>query len=268
MKKILLPFAIGIFSISFLACQSDSQEKTPETKTSTDIENSFPKEKLDKLSNTFSGYWLSEPYLKNIERTKSIYDNRDYPTSLFGFILKKDELEQNKGILHGFSDHEGGFEAPLSYNPDKNIFENKLNTGEGFNYFKNPLTIRLVDDTHIELSFEHKKEHYRKVLDEQTELRRILLTGKYTDLLSENKVTFELDGYVTGISGYNYYELYYDFGEGLWMDAIFVSNTEEKEEQNTYHYKIKDDTIRLYQINGEIPDYSVGELTHELVREK
>jgi hypothetical protein len=263
MKKIS-PLFIGIVSILFFACQSESVNKNTTTKNSSSKEITFDKEKLDLLSSKLDGYWLSDPFLLNIEKTKSIYDSREYSTTLFGFILKKDELIQNKGFLQGFSAHEGGVETSLKYNSDKNIFESDRKATA----FEKPFTLRLVDDTIVELSFDNKEERYRKVFDEATELRKILLEGEYTDLLSNKEITFARDGYVTGISENNFYELYYDFGEGLWMDVVFFLNTDEEKEREAYHYKIKGDTLRLYPVTGEIPEYSVGELKYELLRKK
>ena len=266
MKKILIPLTILISLVSIWGCNSDTVDKNTQIKSLDDArEISINKKKLEELSDKLSGYWLSDPYLINIESTKSIYDSRDYTTSMFGFILKKEEMMKNKAILQGFSSHEGGAEALLSYNPDKNIFENSINTGESY-YFKKPFTLRVLDDQHLELSFPDKKERYRKVVDEADELRRLVLAGKYRDILSDTKIDFKRDGYVTGIPEYNFYEMYYDFGEGLWMDAVFFYHTDEKIEQGIYHYKIKNDTIRMYQVKGELPDYSLGELKYELVR--
>ncbi len=265
LKKISVA-TISIFSFCAISCNPKDENNT-KTENQADEKHVFSTASdLGELSKKLDGYWLTDDYLLNIEKSKSIYNNREYTTSLFGFILKKEELMKDISYLHGFTHHEGGYEAPLRYNIQKKCFENNLNKTEAHTFLKNPFELILTDSNLLDLSFKNKQERYRKVEDIESELRKILFEGKYTDLLSDQEIIMQSDGKLTGLTDKNFYNPYYDFGEGLWMDAIFVYSNNRLENQEMYHFKIKGDTLQLFNINGEMPDYTLGVLKYQLIK--
>jgi hypothetical protein len=200
------------------------------------------------LSKQFGGLWISDSYLTAIEKTKSVYANWQYTTSVLGF-------EFNKQLNHvwGFSQHEGGTSWPITYNPATNRYSYDATRKEDYEQAQDFVLYKTGDNI-IEIAHAKpaRKERYRRIslknniYDLDYELNRILFEGSYTDSLSGKKIKFGHKGNVSGLGDMVNYHIHYDFGESLEFDTVFISKNKQQEAQQTYHFKIKGSTIYLY----------------------
>lgn len=221
------------------------------------------------LADKLNGYWLSESYLVDIENSRSIFESRNYKTEFWGFRLDKEDLLSESPAVHGFSEHEGGYSFSLKFDSLKKTF---IKTGE-FSYIKGPVELKLFDSTNLELDFGDRKDLYRKVLDGQTELRKLLFEGKFKNIIEDNQIIeFTKEGQIKGLSENKYFELVYDFGEGINYDvSIFYPNQDSSgiwTRGNLFHFKIKSDTIKLYKITPDWNEmnHKIGDLEYVLVK--
>ena len=127
------------------------------------------------------------------------------------------------------------------------------------------------DTNLLELKFANRGEVYRKITDDQTELRRILFEGTFKNINKSGEVIqFKKDGQVIGIDNLKYFTLVYDFVEGINFDACILTIKPDDFWINgeAFHYKINQDTLRLYRINLDTigVDHKIGELKHLLKR--
>jgi hypothetical protein len=231
------------------------------------------KNTLDNESERLNGYWLSDNYLNTIEKTKSIYKSKEYNTKFWGFTLDKQNLLSDSAVLNGFTEHEGGYSCYLIYNTAKNAFVHNLSMAREYEYLKDiPFELHLIDSNKLELGMGEQKEIYRKVADEQTALRHILFTGKYQDLKNKKTIEFADGGQIIGIENRHYFDLVFDFGEGIEYDAaIFYVNSDSSglwTNGDMYHYKINGDTLKLYELHTdwEEMNHKIGDLKYELKR--
>ncbi len=262
-----------ILTLTLLLMNSCGETSENEIESEADVQN-IDKSELIKEADYLDGFWLIDNYLSNIEKTKSIYHNRDYGTLLYGFVLQKDNLITDSPYLYGFTDHEGGYDAPLIFNYKKNKFENDLSRTKKFDSFQQPFVLMPVNDSLIDIVYTQtkQKEAYRKVVDIQTELRRILFEGKYVLTHSDEKVSFNRNGKLTGFQDKIYFELVADFGLGIQYDAIILFDDNKKSnwsDGDLYKFEFVSDTIKFYHVETEWENlnHEVGGLVYELVRE-
>ena len=173
----------------------------------------------------------------------------------------------NKPFLRGFSDHEGGYDSPLKFDLSSDCYENDLANLEDFAFFKDPFQLKLINSNQLKMIFLNDSEIYRKTKSQHHELRKILFKGKYKDKLGGRSVNFLSSGRIDGIPSRNYFQLLFDFGEGLDFDAVFISFDSSQRETDIYHFRIEQNTIKLYEVNGDIPNYTIGKLRYELVKQ-
>jgi len=186
MNRLIIVFIIFVFTTG---CNSQNNG-TNSTIKSTD-NNNFDKEQLIKQATLIDGEWLSDNYLRNVEKTKSIYLNREYNTRLFGFVLNKENLYSDTAYLNGFSEHEGGAGSPIIFDPKKNKFVNDLSRIKEFSGIPDSFEMTVIRDSIVEMFFSKTKiiDTYRKVTDEQTGLRKILFAGNYSSIDKKKKVS-------------------------------------------------------------------------------
>ncbi|UII22599.1 hypothetical protein [Fulvivirga ligni] len=219
----------------------------------------------DSIAELYSGFWLNEDFLQQVEQNKSIYRSTEFQGVLFGFTLDKKDLLTGKAGINGFTVHEGGLGAPIAWHDKLHCFTTSGEVDEQSSLPK-AMDLILSETNQIEFQFETGDSYfYRKVESEITELRKILFAGSYTDIKDYNYL-FQEDGRISGFNNFSKYSVLYDFGEGLYFDTIILTNDQNNEEL-LYHYRISNDTLRLYEITGELPQYAIGELKFELVKE-
>lgn len=216
------------------------------------------------LPEEFGGLWISDSYLSNVERTKSIYASRQYTTSMLGFSFYK-----NFTTMGGFSEHEGGIDWPVKYSAATNRFTYDISRKADY---QQPQQFALYtigkDKLEIAHTGQKKTEQYRRIAKDSTnigalnyELNRILFEGSYNDSLSGNRVTFGRKGQLTGIKGKTVYDLVFDYAAGAYeYDVVSIADRKPHTQATLYHFKIKDSTIYIYGLT-EVEDefeYSIN----------
>ncbi len=227
-----------------------------------------------KQSEALHGYWLTDDYLTTISKSKSVYANRNYKSAFYGFILDKENLQTDSANLAGFTEHEGGYDAPLIFDTQKNKFIKNIQRVTEY-ASKAPLELNSKTNDRLEIFYPtiNKTDVYRKVIDDQTELRRILFEGKYRSIDSQQVFSFDQTGLVTGFGNNVRFDVVYDFGEGVEYDAVLFFDTVKGGNWNDadlYQYKFASDTLKLYKVetNWEELKHKVGPLSLELVKVK
>ncbi|MBT1703406.1 hypothetical protein [Chryseosolibacter indicus] len=219
------------------------------------------------ITNELDGYWLSDSYLVEVANSRSIYLSRNYTTRLWGFRLEKANLLSNSPMLIGFTEHEGGYDIPIRFDPISNFF-----IANDFSYIREPFRLVQVDTNHLALDFDNKKEVYRKILDERTELRKVLFEGQFKSLPNDSIIEFKSDGTIKGIDGYRYFEPIYDFTEGINYDAMAFYPSKDSAgiwmRGKLFHFQIKADTLELYNIHSDWDEmeHKIGEIEYKLIK--
>jgi hypothetical protein len=252
---------LGVVLLLLFGCNQNRPENKLEDKMA-----------IDRESMRLEGVWLSDYYLSSIEVSRSVYESRKYNAKFWGFVLDKNNLMSDSAALNGFTEHEGGYFCYLNYDTGKNVFEHDLNKDTEFSYLKGvPFELGLVDSIRLELKTEREKEMYRKVSGEQTALRDILFAGKYQDLKKENGVIeFKNDGQISGVENRRYFDIVFDFGEGIEYDACtfytHIDSSRLGTNGDMYHYKINADTLRLFKLhtNWSEMNHKIGDLEYLL----
>jgi len=269
MKKIYLLAGIALL---LSGCKKDTiQTLIKPTSAENEITAPDTKEyRQEEEASKMDGTYLSDTYLSNIQKRHSIYAAKDTESYIFGFTLHKDSLITKTPLLEGFSNHEGGINANLKFNPEKSRFENDLSRNGEFDYFTKPFVINFTEGKYADIVFKNplKTERYRKVTDIESALRE-LIAGNYIEPTSNRRFTFMTDGTMKGVPGSGYFELSFEFQEGLPFDAIFMGDTQESKNQIEYHYKIEGNTLTLYNLTGnhEAGEYIIGKPAYILVKQ-
>ena len=253
----------------FLLILSVGCDKNRDSNTANKVDNEVRTTIADQLD----GYWLSDSYLVDVDSSRSIYDSRNYQTKFWGFRLEKENLMSDSATINGFTEHEGGYGGSIEFDSTKNTFVNDIDNADEFAFLKEPFELKLIDSDHLELDFGNKKDRYRKILNEQTELRKLLFEGKFKDLLHDNHVIeFSRDGQIIGLDKQKYFDLVFDFGEGINYDvSIFYSDQDSSglwTIGDLFHFKIKTDTLKLYRITPDWDEmnHKIGALEYLLVK--
>lgn len=258
MTKILssLLLALALFS-----CNSKSTS-------SKDPQKEGPKEIANESIAQLQGLWISEPYLKDIETSKSIYSSRNYRSKVQGFTLDAKNLRTDSAFLEGFTPHEIGYSSPIKYDSVKSKFVNDLTRLSEFPTFPDPFELDYAGNKHLKMYFPKTKsfDEYRKVdTDLQAELRKILIAGKYKTTTKPAEIQFDNDGKVHNFKDFKYYELITDFGEGIEYDAIIFFKTLDGGnwvDGEIYHFKVVPSGLQLQLLK---PNWETME--HEISKE-
>ena len=254
----------AILSLSILASCNSNQN-------SSEIKQVESKQNDDSIKNTelveiLQGLWLSDSYLQNIEKNKSIFLSKDYNTKLLGFKLDKNTLLTDSPLLEGFTTHEGGYTRPIKYDVQKNEFENDLTRITTYDYFPDPFELILDGNCKLAMYFP-KTQHsdiYRKVnADLQTAIRQLLIAGTYYAPDGQSEVKFDENGEVHNFKNFKYYELVADFVEGIEFDAIVFYYTlagGNWVDGEVYKFEIISNSLHLQhvQTNWETMEHEVS----------
>jgi hypothetical protein len=224
------------------------------------------------IAEKLDGYWLSESYLLDISRSHSIYHSREYKTKFWGFVLDRKNLMTDSASINGFTPHEAGYSCFITFDSVKNGFVNDLSKSDQYSFVEEAFSLTLLDNEHLQLDFQGKKDVYRKVTDDQTETRKILFQGRFKDLKANNVIEFSADGNVSGFNNHQYFELASDFNEGMYYDVgIFYPHRDSSTlwtKGELFNFKINADTIKLYRITPDWVglDHKIGDLEYLLVK--
>ena len=249
-------FKVLTVFLLFLSCSEktnkDSLQKT-EIYTEIDSKNSNDTliNELNFEAKLIYGEYVSKIYLENIEKTKSVFNSKKYDNqSLFGFVLDYETLTSKNPFLKGFTVHEGGYDKPLKYDPIKNKFIYNLSKINEYESNQDFFEItKMQNNLEFFFPLKNKRELYKKVeIDFETELRKTLFEGNYNNTFENKTILFNKNGEVTNFKDYVYYEVIYDFSEGIEFDAILFFKTKEGgnwSNGDIYKYVINKSTINL-----------------------
>lgn len=222
MNKILT----GLFlTLIFFSC--DNRPTTTEILQG-ESKNNIDNKRILELSKSLHGLWISDNYLNDIVKNKSIYLSRKYDTKIQGFHLDKTALQTDSAFLEGFTDHEGGYSSPIKYDNEKDKFVNDMAKLSDYATFPNPFELNFDGKEKMEMYFPKtkKSDNYRKVnSDFQTEIRRLLMAGNYKAIHDNSEIQFDNNGKVHHFKDFKYYELVADFGLNIEYDAIVFFKT-------------------------------------------
>ena len=97
-----------------------------------------------------------------------------------------------------------------------------------------------------------KTELYLRVKDDQYELRRILFEGTFISK-ERKKISFLRNGKIEGLKDFAYFEVAYDFTEGIEFDAIYCYSSEARPEYypQVYKFKFINQELLLYEVQTD-----------------
>lgn len=222
MNKILTGLLLTIILVSCDNRPTTTENLQDESKNIIDIKP------IVELSQSLHGLWISDNYLNNIEKNKSIFLSRKYDTEIQGFYLDKIALQTDSAFLEGFTDHEGGYSSPIIYDNEKGKFVNDMARLPDYATFPDPFELNFDGNGKIEMYLPKTKktDTYRKVKSNfQTEIRRLLIAGNYKTINNNSEIQFVDNGQVHNFKDFKYYELVADFGLNIEYDAIVFFKT-------------------------------------------
>jgi hypothetical protein len=237
--------------------------------------NNFDTNRLVELSENLHGLWISDNYLKNIENNKSVFKSRKYDTKVQGFFLDKQKLQIGSAYLEGFTDYEGGYSSPITYEKNKDKFVNDLARLSVYPTFPDSFELNYDGKNILEMYFPKTKtsDRYRKLSsDFQTELRRLLISGNYKAVYDKSEIQFDNEGKVHNFYDFKYYELVASFGEGIEYDAIVFFKTMEGgnwSDGEIYKFEIMQNSLHLQHVQTywETLEHVIGDEILVLDRE-
>lgn len=260
-------------SVLFICCKNDKVNDISGNEKTEAVPGKSAPATLQESVVQLDGTWISDDYLTKIEKNKTIYPNPAYKTTLFGFSIMKDCLKDGADYLYGFSKHDAGYTWPVYFNTVSGQIEYDKKRDDG-NSPPSKFHISPLSSTKVALVFSNpeRKEIYRKA-DLELELNK-LFAGTYTDKSTNKKVTFTSDGKVTGLTDKTWYQVQYDT-EGEYavpFDAIVLFARPDDEAGETFHFKIKGDTLTLYSLNEQEVKkyeeyiYTIGNIAYTLTK--
>jgi|SRR5690554_86059 len=229
--------------------------------------NNIDNKRIVELSQSLHGLWISDNYLNNIEKNKSIFLSRKYDTKIQGFYLDKITLQTDSAFLEGFTDHEGGYNSPIKYDNEKDKFVNDMARLSEFATFPDPFELNFDGKRKIEIYFPttKKSDTYRKVnSDFQTEIRRLLIAGNYKAIYDRSEIQFDNNGEVHNFRDFKYYELVADFGLNIEYDAIvFFKNLKggNWSDGEIYKFELLSNSLQLQHVkaNWDTMEHEISE---------
>ncbi len=230
------------------SCDSVPEQKTIELNS----ESRSPLIKLATQSEFLPGFWMSDSYLKKVEKSKSIYANRYHSSAFFGFIIGKPNQEIDSFLLKSFPKTEMDFDSYLEFDRQKNVFKGLTNMeGKKEKFELYPLTEEMIK---MYFSTIKVTDDYRKVLDEKTELRRVLFEGTYFSKDKKFSYQFDRNGKVKGLGEYEYFEVIYDFSKGVGYDAILLYRSSEigaNSDGDLFKFEFKKGVLTLTYVEAD-----------------
>ena len=186
---------------------------------------------------SFSGYWLTEKYIKDIRKNKSpklAQDGSEY-------IYIPDRTLKKTMMIYNF--HEGGEFLTVLKNETSYVIE-----------IISPREIKIGDKNFVKIHpiigkdiFSVSRENQPLILEE------ILFKGNYITADGKN-VEFKNDGNLISLDNYHYYvpvDDYYD--EGMQVDQIGLTHSDNDsikwKDLEWFGFKFNEDTLALYKLN-------------------
>lgn len=273
MKNSLMVFCLA----AFLICCKTDKEKGSSDNEKTELPKSSSHATLKESIAQLDGTWISDDYMAAIEKNKAIYNNPAHTTTLFGFSVIGDSLAiDGKDYLYGFSKIEAGYTWPIFYNDAHGRIEYDIKMQDEI-IPPSPFYIKKIDAKTVELVFSKpaKTERYRKTNSElEYDINKILFAGTYINESTNEKITFTEDGKVTGLAGKTTYQVQFENEDeyAVPFDAVVLYEDPDDEAGESFHFKIKGNTLTLYNLNEEEIEkyveynYTIGKMAYTLIK--
>jgi hypothetical protein len=262
LKYLLVILVIG----ALISCKEEPKQKNSDLPAAA-------KEPVTVSLSTYRGFWLSEDYVNKIKELKSVdtatfaYKAMALAIEIFPDTISNKSVEASI-LWHSETSYIGRLifnsDKKLSYTPkpDEDVYE--------------PFTITLKGTNRIEVirTRSGKKEYYLCFKNGGQVLNQLLFAGTYNDVKSRKKITFSIDGKVTGIPNAGFYSPVFQFDESNYegIDVLFFykdKNRKRPENNNdsfAYQYKFKGDTLQLYVPPLNFENDTIPVLKYELIK--
>ena len=244
-------FFFGLLTLIAVACTQNN----PTSQTVTTEKQPVAAPQIDS-----NATYVVNDFLLDVAKTRSPYEvskTAEYP--LFGFSFTPTKLK-------GFTVHEGGYDADLRFDPATSKY-----AGQGIPGLE-PFEFTVIASGDVVLTFlkSNKTYTYKKVPDVDSAVREILFAGTYVDPKIKPAIQFHADGRLTGLVSEKTYQPIYDFmGGPLNFDQVIMREKSDETKVSYYHYKLKSDTLELYEAiqpqNGDGVE-KIGALRYRLVK--
>ncbi len=277
MKSNIYALLIGLFLLS--SCHSDTKTTDSDT-TKTNPGNIETQKLLATYRPFIEGNWVKKDYIEKLIQTKSPLAAMDLATGITAMEINLADMKDDSlAVLCGYGNHDSG-ELYLKFKPGKAGGAIMLGNFDLKYSIKNGDTILVMDEyddikkTTSKVSFVKALRKYKDLGDGLEYLiNKNLFTGTYllTDSLKNTaKVNFSVTGDVSGWGDFTHYFVAFDLMEEPMsnLDEVFF-HAPGKLHKN-YTFKIKADTINLYDIyaNADSTEEIVGKLKYKLVKQK
>lgn len=183
----------------------------------------------------FYGYWLSESYLQDLEKTKSTKAAQE---------LGHDHLIRIYGdsLIMKLSLHEGDTENKLNFKSPTEADIVNPTTFEIYNHIKFSNNKLILDgESYTKIEEENSRPKFYDMINAKT------ISGNY--LMNGKKIEFMDNGNVNGLDSVISYKLNLDYADaGMQYDKIYLKIKNQKEQQ-AFIYEWKDKTLSIININ-------------------
>ncbi|SEO20769.1 hypothetical protein SAMN05192574_10681 [Mucilaginibacter gossypiicola] len=280
--------------VALISCKS--KNKTPVSDTALQsnkqtANTSTNQDSLQQIKTIMNGVWVKSDYINDLNRTQSPYLSSKKLSGIAALEISLGSTESDSLVVDiSLNNHEGAnltlflkqghqrtsFKTNwIDYKTPANFYElgYKIASGDTslllYHYNKNN---RVIDST-----------KYVRVLDKQTVndmgyginyiTNKLLITGDYV-MIDDNKkrssITFTNEGNVSGFPDYEAYYVNTDFVAGPQNDLDQFSFNINTPQQKDYLFKIKGDTLNIYNtdFSADSIHLKLGTLEYKLVKRK
>ena len=231
MKKIIL---FTLMPAILFSCTSADKQKDTTGITSTDTPG--PDFKTLDTAIYFAGIWVNEKYINDIKRTTSPRESQDINESC---IIIPDRTLKVTRMIAGF--HEGAADWVIVKNKNKyQFYDNKFIT-----LIRNidPVSsnrIKIGGSWFIKIRQGDENKPDLNILED------ILFSGEYKSVSGKN-VSFTVDGRVTGLDSFNYYNAVIDYADmASNVNQVELGGT--KKNLRSFGFKFNKDSLLIYKL--------------------
>ena len=229
-----LHYAWMILFLISCSMADTKKEKIPVTATSQDA--AVPDFKTLDTALSFSGLWVNEEYVKKLKKTGSPRASQDINESC---ITIPERTLQATNMVSGF--HEGGADWVVVKKGVKyEIYNKDLTAPTRSIEILSPDKIKVGDQYFSKLKHPDHKRVDLNILEE------LLFSGHY-QLQDGKAVEFKLDGGVSGLDSFSYYNPIIDYAdEAMNIDQIELGST--KENLQPFGFRFNSDSLIIYKL--------------------
>jgi hypothetical protein len=211
------------------------------------------------------GQWISQAYLDDLTRTGSPRKAQEGSEEVF--LILPDSLDGTAALHYNFHEVMNGLRIGLT---DDGI---RLYDPEGMRGTGPAYSLKKLDTDRILLNNKPFVRIQVSMNDQMPRvLERVLFDGMY-QLPNGQRVTFDTDGRVRGLAGFQAYRPLLDyFDAGLQVDQVALGNSPD--EMKAYGFDFRKDKLTIYALkcktfdkaSGQCVDVALGEALYTLAR--